>query len=127
MALPRNGGACAAINASILRAAGEYVAILNSDDVFLPGAVAAAVEAFRTNPDAALVYGDVELIDEESRLIGADRQVGFNLAHYLGRFDYIPQPGTFFTRAALQVARGWREEYSYAADADFWLRRANLS
>jgi hypothetical protein len=39
----------------------------------------------------------------------------------------VPQPGTFFTRAALRVAPTWREEYSYAADADFWMRiAANL-
>jgi len=117
-------GVADAVNKGIAAAAGDILTIQSSDDVFLPGAVAAAVDAFRANPGAGLVYGDVELIDEDSRLIGADRQGGFDLAHYLGRFDYIPQPGTFFTRPALQVAPGWREEYSYAADADLWMRIA---
>ena len=117
-------GVVDAVNKGIVATAGDILTIQSSDDVFLPGSVAAAVDAFRANPDAALAYGDVELIDEQSRLIGADRQGDFDLAHYLGRFDYIPQPGTFFTRPALQVAPGWREEYSYAADADFWMRIA---
>ena len=35
--LPRNEGACAAMNHAIRRARGEFVAVLNSDDLFLPG------------------------------------------------------------------------------------------
>ena len=47
---------------------------------------------------------------------------------YFGRFMYVPQPGTFFTRAAMEAVDGWRAEVSYAADADFWLaHRASFS
>lgn len=117
-------GVVDAVNKAIAAAKGDILTIQSSDDVFLPGAIAAAVDAFRSNPDAALVYGDVELIDEHSRRIGCDIQGDFDLADYLGRFQYVPQPGTFFTRAALRVAPQWREAYSYAADADFWMRIA---
>jgi len=44
------------------------------------------------------------------------------LAEYLGRFMYIPQPGTCFTRATMEQAGEWRKAYSYVADADFWMR-----
>src|SRR6267142_4516637 len=56
VALPHNGGACAAINASILRAAGEYVAILNSDDVFLPGKLERQVRYLDGNSGVAAVF-----------------------------------------------------------------------
>lgn len=117
-------GVSDAVNKGIAAATGDILSIQSSDDVFIPGAVTAAMAAFGSNPGAAIVYGDVELIDENSRQLGMDRQGEFDLARYLGRFQYIPQAGTFFARAALQVAPGWREEYSYAADADFWLRIA---
>jgi glycosyltransferase involved in cell wall biosynthesis len=117
-------GVAEAVNKGITASSGDILTIQSSDDVFLPGAVAAAVHALLAQPGAALVYGDVELIDENSRHIGADRQGDFDLAEYLGRFQYIPQPGTFFTRLALKAAPGWRDEYSFAADADFWMRIA---
>jgi glycosyltransferase involved in cell wall biosynthesis len=117
-------GVVDAVNKGIARARGDILTIQSSDDVFLPGAIAAAVTALEANPTAGLAYGDVELMDENSRLLGVDRQGPFDFAQYLGRFQYIPQPGTCFTRAALQAVRGWREPYSYAADADFWMRIA---
>ncbi|MBK8742588.1 MAG: hypothetical protein IPM02_25240 [Betaproteobacteria bacterium] len=59
------------------------------------------------------------------RLIGADIQGEFDFAAYLGRFQYIPQPGTCFTRAAMLATGQWRDKVSYAADADFWMRMAS--
>lgn len=120
----RDKGVTDAVNKALSRARGDILTIQSSDDLFVPGAMRAAVDALLANPDAALVYGDVELIDSRSRKVGEDRQGPFDFAEYLGRFQYIPQPGTFFRRSALQVAPGWRDEFSYAADADFWLRIA---
>jgi glycosyltransferase involved in cell wall biosynthesis len=117
-------GVVDAVNKGLERAKGEVLTIQSSDDVFLPGAISAAVEALARAPDAGLVYGDVELIDEHSTQIGADKLGEFDLAAYLGRFQYVPQPGTCFTRAALAAVGGWREHISYAADADFWMRIA---
>jgi len=98
--------------------------IQSSDDLFLDGAIEAAVEALSHDPTIGLVYGDVELIDEKSLVTGADVQHPFDLAMYFGRMMYIPQPGSFFTRKALEAVGGWRREYSYTADADFWFRIA---
>ena len=106
------------------KARGEIVAIQSSDDVYLPGAISKAVEALTQNPSAALVYGDVELIDGDSRPIGKDILEPFNLKKYLGRFTYIPQPTAFFRASVMTEVKGWRPEVSYAADADFWLRIA---
>jgi glycosyltransferase involved in cell wall biosynthesis len=117
-------GVVDAVNKGLARARGEYITIQSSDDVFLPGALAAAVDALEASPAAAVAYGDVELIDTKSAAIGADVQERFDLAEYLGRFMYVPQPGTVFTRAALGAVGGWREQFSYVADADFWLRIA---
>jgi len=115
-------GVVDAVNLGISRARGDILTIQSSDDVFLPGAISAAVVALQQNPQAGLVYGDVKHIDADSSVTGEDVQGDLDLAGYLGRFMYIPQPGTCFTRAALEGSMGWRAAYSYAADADFWMR-----
>jgi glycosyltransferase involved in cell wall biosynthesis len=117
-------GVVDAVNKGMARAKGGILTIQSSDDVFLPGAITAAVEALTAAPDAGLVFGDVELIDENSVLTGADVLGAFDFAAYLGRFQYIPQPGTCFTRRAMEATGNWRDTVSYAADADFWMRIA---
>jgi len=113
-----------AVNKTFRWARGDILTIQSSDDVFVPGAVQAAVSAMTADPEIGLVYGDVELMDDDSCSIGADVQGPFDLACYFGRFMYVPQPGTFFTRKALEAVGGWRSEFSYTADADFWFRIA---
>lgn len=120
----RDRGVVDAVNKGLARAHGEVITIQSSDDVFLPGAVSVAVEALQKNPDVAFVYGDVDYIDADSAIIGSAVQGEFDLADYLARLMYVPQPGTFFTRAALTAIGGWRDSVSYAADADFWFRLA---
>ena len=117
-------GVVDAVNKGLSKAKGDILSIQSSDDVFVAGAIEVAVDSLSEDPTVGLVYGDVELIDEESRVTGIDIQGPFDLTMYFGRFMYIPQPGTFFTRVALEAAEGWRSEVSYAADADFWLRIA---
>ena len=117
-------GVVDAANKAMALAKGDILTIQSSDDVFLPGAITGAVEALLKDPALGLVYGDVELIDEHSELIGSDIQGEFDFADYLGRLQYIPQPGTCFTRAAMLATGQWRDSISYAADADFWMRIA---
>jgi len=119
-------GVVDAVNKGLALVRGGIVTIQSSDDVFLPGALTEVVAALRRHPDAGLVYGDVELIDEHSTLIGVDIQGPFDFCAYLGRLQYIPQPGTAFTRKAMGSVGGWRDTVSYVADADYWMRIACL-
>jgi glycosyltransferase involved in cell wall biosynthesis len=119
-----DGGVVDAVNKGLRAARGDILTIQSSDDVFLPGAVSAAVKALAGAPQAGFVFGDVELIDADSKLIGVDVIDDFDLDAYLGRLQYVPQPGTCFTRPALDAVGGWRDGVSFAADADFWLRIA---
>lgn len=117
-------GVTDAVNKGMQRASGKIVAIQSSDDLYLPGAISAAVEFLTAHEEVRLAYGDVELIDEHSAKIGSDLLGEFDLKQYLGRFTYIPQPSAFFRAEMIAAIGGWRSEVSYAADADFWLRIA---
>ena len=117
-------GVIEAVNKGLARARGTILAIQSSDDVYLPGAISAAVEAFERDPSLGLVYGDVEYIDAESRTTGGTSLPPFDFGAYLGKRMYIPQPAAFFTRAAAVSGGPWRAEVSFAADAEFYLRIA---
>jgi glycosyltransferase involved in cell wall biosynthesis len=58
-----DGGPAAALNDGFQHSTGEILAFLNSDDVLRPWAVREWVAAFKDNPEAGVVYGDVEFID----------------------------------------------------------------
>jgi glycosyltransferase involved in cell wall biosynthesis len=70
-----DSGQAEAINKGLRRARGEIVAWLNSDDVYLPGAVSAAVKAFKQKPQTGLVYGWAYFQCHESRAVGCERPV----------------------------------------------------
>jgi len=60
----KNQGACVAANNCIRRSRGEYIAMLSSDDVFLPGKLEKQVEFLDMNPDCMAVFSYVTTIDE---------------------------------------------------------------
>lgn len=51
-----NGGQASALNYGIDRAHGEFIALLDADDLFLPGKLAAVVNAFESDPELGMVY-----------------------------------------------------------------------
>ena len=58
-------GLSIARRASIAAAAGEFVAFLDHDDLWLPHKLATQVAAAAAHPDAALLFSDCIYIDEQ--------------------------------------------------------------
>jgi glycosyltransferase involved in cell wall biosynthesis len=58
-----NQGAHATINTALARCTGEFVTILNSDDAYLPGRLAALVTALDAAPDADLAASALAFMD----------------------------------------------------------------
>ena len=67
VALAENQGACDALNSSIRRSQGQYVAVLNSDDFFLPGKLGHQVDYLDTHLNIGAVFGQPKVVDETGR------------------------------------------------------------
>jgi glycosyltransferase involved in cell wall biosynthesis len=63
-ALAENVGACQATNYCISRTSGDYIALINSDDTFLPGKLARQVEELDNDIALGALFGLAEFVDE---------------------------------------------------------------
>jgi glycosyltransferase involved in cell wall biosynthesis len=65
--LPQNSGACIALNDAIMRSRGKYVAVLNSDDYFLPGKLSLQVAFMQAHPQVGAVFGLPSFVNEQGQ------------------------------------------------------------
>ena len=110
-----------AINRGFALGTGEILGFLNADDLYLPGAVSAAVAQFRENQDAAGVYGDAWWIDEAGARITPYPVRDFD-RNDLETECFICQPASLFRRAAFENTGGLDPNLNLTFDYDFWLR-----
>lgn len=111
-----------AINKGLGMVNGEIAAIQSSDDIYYPRAVSAAVAAFAFDPEASIVYGDAEAIDEDdNRLYGPTQYLPYTLKRYLCGSTFIPQSSAFFRTSLAREVGGVRDRY-FVFDIDLWLR-----
>jgi glycosyltransferase involved in cell wall biosynthesis len=117
----RDRGQADGINKGLARARGEFVAWLNSDDLYEPGAILEAVKALQQNPDVNLVFGNVAAIDAEGRVINLMRYGDWQVEDLI-HFEIIGQAGVFLRRAALEVSGTLDLSYQLLLDHHLWLR-----
>jgi len=67
--LPKNIGISGAMNATIARARGNYLAILNSDDFAFPNRLQAQVDFLDSNEGVSAVFSSAQLVNETGDLI----------------------------------------------------------
>ena len=117
----RDRGQADAVNKGVSRTTGDVIGWLNSDDLYLPGAVRKVLDYLHAHPDVDAVYGDVLSIDGDGKLINVMRFDQYT-AEDLMSFRVISQPGVFFRRSAWERAGGLDISYHYLLDHHLWLR-----
>lgn len=99
----------------------DILAYLNSDDVFMPGALRFVAEIFARKPGVDVIYGHRVLIDEHDREIGRwitprhDSEV-------LAYTDLIPQETLFWRRRIYDKIGGINPSFKFAMDWDLLAR-----
>lgn len=100
---------------------GTILSWLNSDDVFLPGALQSVAGIFNAYPETGLVYGDAHYCDADGSIIGRYRTEEFDYGK-LAWFNYICQPSAFFRKEVFDAVGGLDDTLHFAMDYDLWVR-----
>jgi glycosyltransferase involved in cell wall biosynthesis len=111
----------------------DVIGWLNADDLYAPGAVRLAAEAFVTDPELEWVLGRCPIIDAEGREIRGAVTAWKDLLQRRYTFEahlsqnFVPQPSTFMRRTSLNAAGGFDETFRYSMDYDLFLRLGKRS
>ncbi len=132
-----NAGPSAARNHGFRLARGEYLALLDSDDLWTPDRLERQLEVLQRHPDTDVVFGrevlfgagqpdrDWNLHDPEVRRVLAQTAGPLDpVLPLLIRENVVPTSTALFRRALLDRAGGIDESLRQAEDWDLWLRFA---
>jgi glycosyltransferase involved in cell wall biosynthesis len=123
----RDKGQTDALNKGFSMAHGDILAWVNSDDVYTLGAVSAAVAYFQEHHEIGMVYGDLDFIDENDRVIGRFNAAQTDLARLRRGFVHIPQPAAFFRAEYWRKVGPLDASFFFAMDYDLWVRLAKVT
>lgn len=126
-----NLGTYGSLNRSLKEAKGEFIAILNDDDLWAPEKLAAQVEQMDAHPQIGLVHTDGEFIDGEGkRLEGSPLGFDFprtrtgNVLIPLLYANKIIASASLVRRECFERLGGFNEAYFGSGDWEMWLRIA---
>lgn len=117
---PENGHISAASNTALELVTGEWVALMDHDDLLAEDALFRVAECLRAHPDTRLIYSDEDKVDEHGLRLAPYFKPDWNLdlCRSQNMFSHL---GVFWTRLVREVG-GFRQGFEGSQDWDLLLR-----
>lgn len=106
-----------AINRGFVRATGDIVCWLNSDEQYLPGTLAKVANFFQEHPEIDVLFGDALLVDNKGDLLSYRRTVMPQLRHIQSAHLNVLSCATFVRRSVLERGHYLQTRWKAIADA----------
>lgn len=126
----KNQGLSIARNEAILKSNGEYIALLDQDDLWLPEKIEKQISLLDSSPEIGLVCSDCYVIDSQGKIMD---KVFNQCKHSKGMVlpqlfldNFISCPTAVIRKLALNKVGLFDPDFSIAADYDLWLRIAQF-
>jgi glycosyltransferase involved in cell wall biosynthesis len=110
-----------ALNLGFKESKADFLAYLNSDDVYLEDTLSKVKAAFDANPDVDFVYHNRIIVDENNRIIGI-RKLPRHTRFALLYAEFIPQETIFWRRKTMDDIGYFSSALDFAMDYDFVVR-----
>lgn len=129
-----NWGACVAKRKCLDEAKGEFIAVLNSDDVFLPDKLEKQVRFLDEHKDIGAVFSYAHVIDENGNDFTDTTHPYYDIFNrsnrtrfeWLNRFFYkgncLCHPSVLIRNECYKSIGYYDERYAQLPDFDFWIR-----
>ena len=117
---PANGGIARATNDALAAAAGDFIVLLDHDDILRPHALAEFAHRLQTQPDLDAIYSDEDKISAEGRRLLPMLKPDFSPEFLLGVM-YIGHALCVRTTVA-RAAGGFDPQFDGVQDYEFFLR-----
>ena len=115
-----NGHICRASNDALAQAKGEFIALVDHDDLLPGDALYWVAKEILRNPQANLIYSDEDKINDKGTRFSPHFKPAFNLDLLLS-FNYISHLG-IYRRELINSIGGFREGLEGSQDHDLALR-----
>lgn len=120
----KDQGQAEAINKGFAHARGEFIAWINSDDLYYrPDVITHAVQNLQSHPTVGMVYGDGVMVDASLRLLDWHAYRPYSLQDLLG-FEVLLQPAVVMRHSALKTAGYLQPDFHMVLDHALWIRIA---
>ena len=121
-----NQGLAGARNTGIRQARGEYIALLDSDDLWLPSFLEAMMALAAANPRAAVFYCGLNYIDARGRLLPQSGRIKptppEEMYHTLLRANHLVPSATMIKRSVVVEAGLFDIAFRRLQDWELWIR-----
>jgi hypothetical protein len=129
-----NNGFASARNLCVELARGDYIALIDHDDICLPQRLAQQVDASARHPEAGLLFSDSEHFQDDGTILRRQFQsfpvdpcaLDLGAQHATDQLltygCFIDTESVMFRRSVAQDVGGFNTAYRYIVDYDFFLR-----
>jgi glycosyltransferase involved in cell wall biosynthesis len=128
MKTPENLGLSMARMFGIRHAQGQYIQMLDADDMLDKNALAITSEAMDRDSSIHIAYGHLDIVSEDLETRGRSEGWPFDQFSWRGQMCHLNQPhyASLIRREVFERSGGYRKRQWRAEDAEFWCRVTSL-